>query len=105
MLINKQQRSILLLGLIIGCLLLTNLYTVYETDRAIVLRLGKLLYGNDNKPLIIGPGLHVKWPFIDDVRSFDTRLNMLDIKSSRIVTNEKKDVLVYFYVEWKIENL
>jgi len=51
------------------------------------------------------PGLHIKWPFIDEIRSFDTRLNMLDIKSSRIVTSEKKDVLVDFYVEWKIEDL
>ena len=82
-----------------------SLYTVYETDKAIVLRLGKLQHGSNNRPLIIQPGLHIKFPFIDEVRTFDTRLNMLDIKSSRIVTNEKKDVLVDFYVEWKINNL
>jgi len=91
--------------LIATWLLFLSLYTVYETDKVIVLRLGKLLHGNNNKPLIIGPGLHIKWPFIDDIRSFDTRLNMLDIKSSRIVTNEKKDVLVDFYVEWRIDDL
>ena len=91
--------------LIATWVLFLSLYTVYETDKVIVLRLGKLLHGSNNKPLIIGPGLHIKWPFIDDIRSFDTRLNMLDIKSSRIVTNEKKDVLVDFYVEWRIDDL
>jgi modulator of FtsH protease HflC len=91
--------------LFIFFLLFLSLYTVYETDKAIVLRLGKLLYGSNKRPLILGPGLHIKLPFIDEVRIFDTRLNMLDIKSSRIVTNEKKDVLVDFYVEWQIDNL
>ena len=100
-----NNKNILLISLIIGIFLISSLYTVYETDRVIVLRLGKLLHDRNNKPLIIGPGLHMKWPFIDEIRSFDTRLNMLDIKSSRIVTSEKKDVLVDFYVEWKIENL
>lgn len=101
MTINK----IILIFLVIAGSLFLSLYTIDETNKAIVLRLGKLQYGRDNKPLIIGPGLHVKLPFIDEIRIFDTRLNMLDIKSSRIVTNEKKDVLVDFYVEWKIEDL
>ena len=100
-----DSKNILLIILIIGSFLLFSMYTVYETDRVIVLRLGKLVQDRNNKPLIIGPGLHIKWPFIDEIRSFDTRLNMLDIKSSRIVTSEKKDVLVDFYVEWKIEDL
>ena len=100
-----DSKNILLISLIIGSFLLFSLYTVYETDRVIILRLGKLVQDSNNKPLIVGPGLHIKWPFIDEIRSFDTRLNMLDIKSSRIVTSEKKDVLVDFYVEWKIEDL
>ncbi len=101
--LNNTQ--VIFATLIATWVLFLSLYTVYETDKVIVLRLGKLLHGSNNKPLIIGPGLHIKWPFIDDIRSFDTRLNMLDIKSSRIVTNEKKDVLVDFYVEWRIDDL
>ena len=77
-----DSKNILLISLIIGSFLLFSLYTVYETDRVIILRLGKLVQDNNNKPLIVGPGLHIKWPFIDEIRSFDTRLNMLDIKSS-----------------------
>lgn len=100
-----NNKNIVLGVFIILIFLSFSLYTVYETNKAIVLRLGKLLHDNNNKLLVVEPGLHIKLPFIDDVRYFDTRLNILDIKSSRIVTNEKKDVLVDFYVEWKIDNL
>jgi membrane protease subunit HflC len=39
------------------------------------------------------------------VRLFDTRLQTMDIKSTRIVTKEKKDVMVDYYVKWRIANL
>lgn len=58
-----------------------------------------------NEVKILAPGLHVKVPMIETVRSFDTRIQTLDIKSSRIVTKEKKDVIVDYYVKWRIENL
>ena len=94
----------LLLGLIIVWALLSMFYTVHETQKAIVLRLGKLIKDGE-KIVVKDSGLYFRVPFIDEVRKFDTRLNLLDIKSSRIVTNEKKDVLVDFYVEWRIEDL
>ncbi len=101
---NLNNNQIIVYLIFIISLIFVSSYTVYETNKGIVLRLGKLRYSN-NRPLIIEPGIHFKLPFIDEIRQFDTRLNMLDIKSSRIVTNEKKDVLVDFYVEWKISNL
>ncbi len=84
----------------------TSIFTVRQGQHAIVLRLGRLV--NDpqtNACLILAPGLHAKLPFIESVRIFDTRLQTLDIKSSRIVTKEKKDVMVDYYVKWKIEDL
>lgn len=87
-------------------LLLISVYTITEGSRGIVLRLGRLVeIGEDRKPLVILPGLHVKTPFIDQIRIFDTRLQTLDIQSSRIVTKEKKDVIVDYYVKWRIEDL
>lgn len=83
----------------------SSIYTVYETDKAIVVRLGELVLAKDKKPKVLGSGLHFKVPFIDEVRNFDTRLNMLDIKSSRIFTVEQKYVLVDFFVQWRIEDL
>lgn len=79
-------------------------FTINQGQHAILLRLGKLVH-TDGKILVLSPGLHFKMPFIETVKSFDTRIQTLDIKSSRIVTKEKKDVMVDYYVKWRIEKL
>ncbi|MFC3908766.1 protease modulator HflC [Legionella dresdenensis] len=86
--------------------LLASLFTVTQGQHGILLRLGRLV--DDPKTgsaKILAPGLHVKTPFIESVRLFDTRIQTLDIKSSRIVTREKKDVMVDYYVKWRISDL
>lgn len=96
-------------GVIVGfvlLLLLTSLFTIPQGRHGILLRLGRLVEaGAERQPLILAPGLHFKTPFIDTVRIFDTRLQTVDIKSSRIVTKEKKDVMVDYYVKWRIKDL
>lgn len=103
---RMRLQLILISVLIVLGLVSMSVYTVYETDRAILIRLGDLVKDTEtNKPQMYGPGLHFKLPFIDVVRIFDTRLNMHDIKSSRIFTVEKKYVLVDFFVQWRIDDL
>lgn len=95
---------VLFVGLII---LSSSLFTVYQTDKAIILRLGKLknhVKDGNELPIVYEPGLHFKLPIIDEVKNFDTRINMLEVQSSRITTDEQKDVLVDFYVKWKIDD-
>src|SRR5690606_38748683 len=83
-----------------------SLYTVDETQQAIVLRLQKLqVDAETRKPKISEPGLHFKFPVIDTILPFDVRLNTLEVRSRPIVTSEKKDVIVSFFVQWKIEDL
>jgi membrane protease subunit HflC len=101
---KKTAAGILLATLLI--LLFTSLFTVYQGTHGIILRLGRLV--NDTKTgqvKIFSPGLHMKTPFIETVRVFDTRIQTLDIKSSRIVTREKKDVMVDYYAKWRVENM
>ena len=95
-----------MLACLVLLLSLTSLFTITQGQHGIILRLGRLV--NDRtteKVKILGPGLHAKMPFVETVRLFDTRIQTLDIKSSRIVTKEKKDVIVDYYVKWRIENL
>ena len=82
-----------------------SLFTINQGQHAILLRLGRLVNLKPEKIMILGPGLHAKMPFIDSVLVFDTRILTVDIKSSRIVTKEKKDVIVDYFVKWRIENL
>lgn len=82
------------------------LFTVYQGQKGILLRLGRLVEDQQTgQAKVLSPGLHIKAPFIESVRLFDTRIQTLDIKSSRIVTKEKKDVIVDYYVKWQIEDL
>lgn len=103
---NVTKTTLGILSFLILVLLLTCIFTVTEGQQGIILRLGRLVHEpTGNKVKVIEPGLHFKAPFIDSVRVFDTRIQTMDIKSTRIVTKEKKDVMVDYYVKWQINDL
>lgn len=103
---NAIKITLCALAFLILVLLGGSIFTITQGQHGILLRLGRLVMDHKtNKVMILGPGLHIKAPFIDSVRIFDTRIQTLDIKSSRIVTKEKKDVIVDYYVKWRIEDL
>lgn len=80
-------------------------FTVYQTDLAFIVRFGKIKTDAKGNSIVYQPGMHMKIPLIDDVVKFDTRLTILDIKASRITTVEKKDLLVDYYVLWRIKDI
>jgi modulator of FtsH protease HflC len=103
---NATKTTFGILLFLILVLLFTSVFTVTQGQQGIVLRLGRLVNDSEtNTVKILNPGLHFKTPFIENVRIFDTRMQTMDIKSSRIVTKEKKDVMVDYYVKWRIADL
>lgn len=91
-----------LLFIIIAALLVLkgSVYTVNQYERALLLRVGKIVNAD------IQPGLHFKFPLFDDVKKFDARLFTLDNPNSEeFLTSENKNVLVDFYVKWRIKDL
>lgn len=103
---NVMKTTLSLLLFAVLMVLLASFFTVTQGESALILRLGRLVMDSKTGQVkILGPGLHAKTPFIESVRIFDTRLQTLDIKSSRIVTKEKKDVIVDSFVKWRIDNL
>lgn len=101
---KKLSTPILIAIALVLILISSSFYTVYETDKVLIVRLGKVLTDTEGHDKVIGPGLHIKFPLIDSVLFFDTRLNMSDIASARIVTREKKDLIVDLFVEWRIND-
>ena len=90
------------LGLLIVILLVLIaagqcVFTVDQTEKAVVLQLGKPV---GDKPL--GPGLHFKLPFVQNVLFFDSRLLDYDAKAAEILTKDKKNMVVDNYSKWKI---
>ncbi len=80
---------------------LSSLLVVNEGERAIVSRFGKILK-DDGVTRIYEPGLHVKMPFIDQIKLLDSRIQTMDGAADRFVTSEKKDLMVDSYVKWRI---
>lgn len=75
---------------------LSSLFVVKETEYAIKFRLGEILRSDYE------PGLHVKVPFINNVRKFEKRIITLDMRPEQMNTTEQKYVDVDYYVKWRI---
>ena len=103
---NVNKTSVGVVVALLFILLMSTAFIVTQGQQGIMLRLGRLVDdAKTGKVKVVQPGLHFKIPFIESVRIFDTRLQTLDIKSTRIVTKEKKDVMVDYYVKWRISDL
>jgi membrane protease subunit HflC len=74
-------------------------FTVDEREKVVVVQLGKIK-GTD-----YGPGLHFKVPIADEVRRFDGRILTLDNEEERFLTLEKKNLIVDFFVKWRIQDV
>ncbi len=74
----------------------TVLYTVDQTEVAIVLRLGKPVGGPR------GPGLHFRIPFVESVVKYDTRYLEYDAEAREIISRDKKNIKVDNYARWRI---
>ncbi len=85
---------VLIVVVLIG--LSQSIYTVDETQRAIVLQLGKPV-GD-----VIGPGLHFKIPFIQQIKKYDHRLLEYDSPPAEVITKDKKTLVVDNYTRWRI---
>ncbi|MEC7595803.1 MAG: protease modulator HflC [Pseudomonadota bacterium] len=91
-----MKRIIIVLVVLGAILLSSSLYTVHETQVAIKLRLGEIV-SVENKP-----GLKFKTPFVNNVVSFDKRIQTLDSAAESFLTVEKKNVVVDSFVKWRI---
>lgn len=97
---NKLPGTFWIVIGVVGLMLLSSLFFVVgETERAIKIRLGSVVETEYQ------PGLHVKLPFIDNIRKFDRRILTLDLRPERVLTSEKKNVIVDSFVKWRIENV
>lgn len=76
-----------------------SVFTVSETERAIKFQLGEIV-GVD-----FVPGIHFKWPFVNNVKKFDARILTMDATPERFLTAEKKNVIVDSFVKWRIADV
>ena len=82
-------------ALIIGY---SSLFTVYQTQQALVVRLG------EPKRVVSEPGLHVKLPFVDNVIFVDRRILDLEAPAQEVIASDQKRLVVDAFARYRIKN-
>lgn len=77
----------------------SSLYRVQEWEQAIVFRFGEI------KETRQDPGLYIKIPVVNTVQILEQRLLNLDKEAQRFLTSEKKDVIVDYFIKWRISDV
>lgn len=71
-------------------------FTVNERELAIKLQLGEVIEADYE------PGLHFKWPIVQNVRKFPKRILTISDRPERVFTAENEALQVDFFVKWRI---
>jgi len=91
-----KRPIILILLVVLAVLGVSSLFIVTETEYAIKFQLGRIVRSDYQ------PGIHVKLPFVNNVRKYDRRLLTLDTSPEQMLTSEQKFVAVDSFVKWRI---
>lgn len=96
-----KSKTFVLVFILAALLLLgtNSLFVVTEMQRAVLLEFGRVVRDD------IQPGLHFKWPIINDVRKFDGRVLTSDAPPERYLTLEKKAVIVDSFAKFKVDDV
>ena len=92
--------KIVLVGLATAVMIaFSSLFYVDEREKAIMFQLGEIVKTDYE------PGLHFKFPLVNNVRKFDARIQTVDSQPEEYLTIEKKNVIVDSFVKWRITDV
>jgi membrane protease subunit HflC len=97
-----MQNKIFVYGLIFLFLFilgLSSVFTVSQTEKAIKFQFGEIVKSDYE------PGLHFKIPVLNSVKKFDARIQTLAEKPEQLLTFEKKNVMVDWFVKWRVDKV
>lgn len=84
---------------VLALFVLSNaIYVIKETERGVLLQFGEVVDPD------LKPGLHVKIPFVNNVRKFEGRLLTVDSTAERFFTQEQKALIVDSYAKFRVSN-
>jgi len=76
----------------------TSLFTVYQTEQAIVVRLGEPIR------VVTEPGLNFKWPIFDSVISISKRILDLENPAQEVIAADRRRLVVDAFARYRITN-
>lgn len=93
---KKSHIIIAVVALLLIIVAANSLYTVEENQYACVFRFQEIVETQS------APGLYVKIPFIDEVKTYTKAAMLYDIPPSEVITLDKQNMTVDCYILWSI---
>ncbi len=94
-----MSRALMILAVVAGLALLAlfgSVYTVYETQQALVLQFGRYIR------TVTEPGLHFKLPFLQNVVYIDRRVLDFDAPAEEVILGDQKRLVVDAFARYRI---
>lgn len=94
-----SRSRLTVLGIVVialGITVFSALFTVHQTRQVLVLQFG------EPKRVIQDPGLHLKWPFIQNVVEYDRRVLEFDPQAEQVILSDQKRMVADAYVRYRI---
>lgn len=88
--------TVIVIIVAVAIILPQTLFTVDETELAIVTRFGA--FQRDYR----SPGLYVKQPFVESVVKMDSRLLRVDSRPASLLTSDKRNLVIDSYARYRI---
>ncbi|MCB1702364.1 MAG: protease modulator HflC [Pseudomonadales bacterium] len=95
---SGRNMTFLVVAALILLVASNSLYVIKQTERGVLLQFGEVVDPD------LQPGLHVKIPFVNNVRKFDGRLITVDSQPERFFTQEQKALMVDSYAKFRIKD-
>ncbi len=89
---------VIVLGVVALIVAYGSLFTVYQTQQALVVRLGKPIW------VITEPGLNYKVPLIDSVIGIDKRILDLEAPSQEVIASDQKRLVVDSFARYRVQD-
>jgi regulator of protease activity HflC (stomatin/prohibitin superfamily) len=74
-------------------------------DRGVRLRFGRAVCDDSGKPIILEPGLHWKWPFIDNINSHMVKVTTMDLKEQTVTTKDGQSIVVRGVLKYEVDDV
>ncbi|MCU7837854.1 MAG: protease modulator HflC [Candidatus Thiodiazotropha sp. (ex Troendleina suluensis)] len=95
----KTSKLLIPIAAIAAVVIYLSAFVVNQWEVALKLRLGEIVATDYT------PGLHWMVPVLNNVKTFDARIQTMDARPERFLTAEKKDVIVDYFAKWRIADV
>jgi membrane protease subunit HflC len=95
---TRGRFAVIVVIVLMAILAFASTYSVGEYEQVIVTRFGEIVTSTGT------PGLHLKTPFVDEVKRLDKRWLAWDGEPNEIPTGEKRFIKIDTYARWRISD-